>query len=57
MTLTTKGNSTIDIGSVSVANGKTIFLVATENGDDTEYTAYTGIANVPTIRSVPLLLP
>ncbi len=49
-TLTTKGNSTIDIGSVSVANGKTIFLVATENGDDTEYTAYTGIANVPTIK-------
>ena len=50
VTLTTKGNSTIDIGSVSVANGKTIFLVATENGDDTEYTAYTGIANVPTIK-------
>ena len=50
-TLTTKGNSTIDIGSVAVANGKTIFLVATENGDDTEYTAYTGIANVPTIKA------
>ena len=51
VTLTTKGSSTIDIGSTTVANGKTIFLVASENGDDTEYTAYTGIANVPTIKA------
>lgn len=51
VTLTTKGSSTIDIGSVNVANGKTVFLVQTKSGDDTTYTAYTGIANVPTIKA------
>ena len=51
VTLTTKGSSTIDIGSVGTANGKTIFLVATKSGNsDTVYTSYTGIANVPTIK-------
>ena len=52
VTLTTKGNSTIRIGSVVKANGKTIFLVATKSGNsDTVYTSYTGIANVPTITA------
>ena len=52
VTLTTKGSSTIDIGSVTKANGKTIFLVATKSGNsDTVYTSYTGIANVPTIKA------
>ena len=52
VTLTTKGNSTIRIGSVVKANGKTIFLVATKSGhSDTVYTSYTGIANVPTITA------
>ena len=52
MTLTTKGSSTIRIGSVVKANGKTIFLVATKSGNsDTVYTSYTGIANVPTITA------
>ena len=50
--LTTKGSSTIEIGSVVKANGKTIFLVATKSGNsDTVYTSYTGIANVPTIKA------
>ena len=49
--LTTKGSSTINVAGQTVANGKTIFLVATKNGDDTDYTAYTGIANVPTIKT------
>ena len=50
--LTTKGSSTIEIGSVVKANGKTIFLVATKSGNsDTVYTSYTGIANVPTITA------
>ena len=52
VTLTTKGSSTIRIGSVVKANGKTIFLVATKSGNsDTVYTSYTGIANVPTITA------
>ena len=52
VTLTTKGSSTIRIGSVVKANGKTIFLVATKSGNsDTVYTSYTGIANVPTIKA------
>ena len=52
VTLTTKGSSTIKIGSVVKANGKTIFLVATKSGNsDTVYTSYTGIANVPTITA------
>ena len=52
VTLTAKGSSTIDIGSVAKANGKTIFLVATKSGNsDTVYTSYTGIANVPTIKA------
>ena len=33
------------------ANGKTIFLVATKGGDDTVYTVYTGIKEVPTITA------
>lgn len=33
VTLTTKGSSTIRIGSVVKANGKTIFLVATKSGN------------------------
>ena len=49
MHMTTKGSSTIDVDSVSVANGKTIFLVATKSGSNTVYTVYTGIANVPTV--------
>ena len=52
VTLTTKGSSTIRIGSVVKANSKTIFLVATKSGNsDTVYTSYTGIANVPTITA------
>ena len=52
VTLTTKGSSTIRIGSVVKANGKTIFLVATKSGNsDTVYTSYTGIADVPTITA------
>ena len=52
VTLPTKGSSTIRIGSVVKANGKTIFLVATKSGNsDTVYTSYTGIANVPTIKA------
>ena len=52
VTLPTKGSSTIRIGSVVKANGKTIFLVATKSGNsDTVYTSYTGIANVPTITA------
>ena len=52
VTLTAKGSSAIEIGSVSTANGKTIFLVATKSGNsDTVYTSYTGIANVPTITA------
>ena len=52
VTLTTKGSSTIRIGSVVKANGKTIFLVGTKSGNsDTVYTSYTGIANVPTITA------
>ena len=52
VTLTTKGSSTIKIGSIKKANGKTIFLVATKSGNsDTVYTSYTGIANVPTITA------
>ena len=52
VTLTTKGSSAIEIGSVRTANGKTIFLVATKSGNsDTVYTSYTGIANVPTITA------
>ena len=52
VTLTAKGSSAIDIGSVAKANGKTIFLVATKSGNsDTVYTSYTGIANVPTIKA------
>ena len=47
--MTTKGSSTIAVDSVSVANGKTIFLVATKSGSNTVYTVYTGIANVPTV--------
>ena len=51
VTLTAKGSSAIEIGSVRTANGKTIFLVATKSGNsDTVYTSYTGIANVPTIK-------
>ena len=51
VTLTAKGSSDINIGSVMKANGKTIFLVATKSGNsDTVYTSYTGIANVPTIK-------
>ena len=49
MHMTTKGSSTIAVDSVSVANGKTIFLVATKSGSNTVYTVYTGIANVPTV--------
>ena len=45
----TKGNSTIALDGATVANGKTIFLVATKNGSDTVYTAYTGISSVPSI--------
>ena len=52
VTLTAKGSSAIEIGSVRTANGKTIFLVATKSGNsDTVYTSYTGIANVPTITA------
>ena len=52
VTLTTKGSSTIRIGSVVKATSKTIFLVATKSGNsDTVYTSYTGIANVPTITA------
>ena len=52
VTLTTKGSSTIRIGSVVKDNGKTICLVATKSGNsDTVYTSYTGIANVPTITA------
>ena len=47
--ITENGSYQIDVGSVTRANGKTIFLVASKSGDDTIYTAYTGIANVPTI--------
>ena len=38
-------------GGVLYANGKTTFLVIDESGTDTTYTSYTGIANVPNIRS------
>ena len=50
-TMVTKGNATMNtaIDSISAVNGKTIFLVATKNGNDTVYTSYTGIANVPTV--------
>ena len=47
--ITENGSYKIDVGSVTRANGNTIFLVASKSGDDTIYTAYTGIANVPTI--------
>ena len=49
LSMTTKGSSTIAVDGVSVANGKTIFLVATKSGSNTVYTVYTGIANVPTV--------
>ena len=49
--VTTKGSVTIAVDSATVANGKTIFLVATKSGSDTTYSAYTGIANVPTIST------
>ena len=49
LSMTTKGSSTIAVDGVSVANGKTICLVATKSGSNTVYTVYTGIANVPTV--------
>ena len=47
LTANVTGNTT----TAQYANGKTIFLVATKSGSDTIYTAYTGIANVPTIKA------
>ena len=49
--VTTNGSYKIDVNgsSINTANGSTIFLVASKSGSDTVYTAYTGIAKVPTI--------
>ena len=51
-TLVTNGDaaSLTGFSTVTTANGKTIFLVATKGGDDTVYTVYTGIKEVPTIK-------
>ena len=49
-TMVTKGNATMTaIDGITAVNGKTIFLIATKNGSDVEYSSYTGIANVPTV--------
>ena len=49
-TMVTKGNATMTaIDGIAAVNGKTIFLIATKNGSDVEYSSYTGIANVPTV--------
>ena len=48
----TNGNSLLTnmSGGTTVANGKTLFLVATGTSADTKYTAYEGIKNVPSIK-------
>ena len=49
VTLTTKGSSTIRIGSVVKANGKTIFLVATKSGNSDKVNAYVKSGSAATV--------
>ena len=38
------------LGAVATANDKTVFVYAVVDGDDTTYTAYTGIKNAPEVK-------
>ena len=51
-TTTTNGSYAFKAdGNSYTANGKTLFVVATESGTDTVYTVYEGIKNVPTLTT------